>query len=247
MKRVIIIGASSGIGKALTQLYLSQGDRVGITGRRLPLLEEIESSHPEQVFVQQMDITLPEAADRLRQLAETMGGMDLCIVCSGIGTQNRQLIPEEELRTVETNSIGFTRMVTAAFNYFRQQGHGQLAVISSIAGTKGLGVSPSYSATKRFQSVYIQSLAQLATIEKLNIRFTTIFPGFIHTDLLKQGSYPLTMNLDRASKLIFKAIEKKKRKAVIDTRWRIITFFWKLIPSWLWERMPVTSGNVRTA
>ena len=102
------------------------------------------------------------------------------------GYQNRNLEPEIELNTARTNVEGFIRMVTAAFDYFKKTKKGHIAVISSIAGTKGLGVAPAYSATKRFQNTYIDALAQLARMQHLNIRFTDIRPGFVATDLLRK-------------------------------------------------------------
>ena len=86
-------------------------------------------------------------------------------------------------------------MVTAAFRYFARQGNGHIAIISSIAGTKGLGAAPAYSATKRFQNTYLDALEQLACMQHLSIRFTDIRPGFVATGLLNDGKhYPMLMN-----------------------------------------------------
>ena len=108
------------------------------TGRRREEnLKELQQLAPERIHIQAIDICQEDATDRLLELIEEMGGMDLYLHCSGIGHQNYQLAPEIELRTLETNGTGFVRMVTAAFRYFAQQKGGHLAVISSIAGTKG--------------------------------------------------------------------------------------------------------------
>jgi short-subunit dehydrogenase len=130
-------------------------------------------------------------------------------------------------------------MVTAAYRYFAQHGGGQLAVISSIAGVKGLGSAPAYSATKRFQNTYIDALEQLAYMEKLPIHFTDIRPGFVQTALLKDDKYPLTMDPDYAARKIVKAIDRKKRRTIIDWRYAILVFFWKLIPACIWKRLPI--------
>ena len=160
---------------------------------------------------------------------------------SGVGHQNRDLQPDIELNTARTNVEGFTRMVTAAFNYFKEKGSGHIAVISSIAGTKGLGVAPAYSATKRFQNTYIEALAQLARMQHLDIHFTDIRPGFVATDLLKSGKYPMLMKADRVAQHIIKALREKRRVVVIDGRYRVLVFFWRMIPRWLWERLPITN------
>lgn len=165
--------------------------------------------------------------------------MDLFFLSSGIGYQNRDLNPEVELNTARTNVEGFIRMVTAAFNYFKENDGGHIAVISSIAGTKGLGVAPAYSATKRFQNTYIDALAQLSRMQHLNISFTDIRPGFVATDLLKNGKYPMLMQAGHVAQQIIKALTRKKRIAVIDERYRILVFFWRMIPRWIWERLPI--------
>jgi short-subunit dehydrogenase len=132
-------------------------------------------------------------------------------------------------------------MVSTAFNYFKTSDKsGHIAIISSIAGTKGLGVATSYSASKRFQNTYIQSLVQLAKIENLNIKFTDIKPGFVDTALLNdEHNYPLKMKPDYVAKKIVRAIRKRRRSAVIDWRYAILVFFWKLIPNCIWERMRI--------
>ena len=183
-RKIIIIGATSGMGYRIARLYQQKGWRVGIAGRRTDKLQELAALAPEQTFWQQIDITQADAEDGLFALAQQTDGMDVFLLCSGIGSLNLTLKPEIELNTVATNGEGFTRMVTAAYRYFAQHGGGQLAVISSIAGVKGLGTAPAYSATKRFQNTYIDALEQLACMEKLPIRFTDIRPGFVQTALL---------------------------------------------------------------
>mgnify|MGYP000766345159 FL=1 len=165
--------------------------------------------------------------------------MNLFFLSSGIGSQNPDLKPEIELNTARTNVEGFTRMVTAAFNHFKTQGGGHIAVISSIAGTKGLGIAPAYSATKRFQNTYIEALAQLSRMQHLNIHFTDIRPGFVATDLLKSGKFPMLMQANQVAKSIVRALNRKKRVIVIDGRYRVVVFFWRMIPRWLWERLPI--------
>lgn len=166
--------------------------------------------------------------------------MDIFLLSSGIGNQNKYLDTSIEQATIQTNVTGFTRMVLVAYRYFSSQGGGHISVISSIAGTKGLGVAPSYSATKRYQNIYIDALAQLSRMEKQPIVFTDIRPGFVHTDLLEDGrNYPMLMSPQYAALRIANAIDRKKRRAIIDWRYAILVFFWRLIPEWLWEWLPI--------
>ncbi|GHT32307.1 oxidoreductase [Bacteroidia bacterium] len=240
MKRAIIIGATSGIGREVALKLLDEGWRLGIAGRREKELRELQLAAPELISFRVLDITKEDAPQRLLELIELTGGMDLFLQSSGIGDQNRELEPDIELRTIETNGVGFTRMVTAAFRYFREHGGGHLAVISSIAGTKGLGSAPAYSATKRFQNTYIEALAQLAHIKHLDIHFTDIRPGFVDTAILKGDKrYPMQMNPKQVAKHIVHALNHHKRVVVIDKRYAILVFFWRLIPRRIWERMTI--------
>ena len=241
MKRAIIIGASSGMGKEVSFLLLNAGWKIGIGARRTDALQEIQAVNPQQVVTAAIDVMAEDAPQRLEQLIADNGGMDLFFLASGIGKQNPDLDSEIELRTVATNGMGFTRMVDTAFNWMASHGgKGQIAVISSIAGVKGLGMAPSYSATKAFQNTYIEALQQLANMRKLDIKFTDIRPGFVKTDLLNDGkNYPLLMNKEAVSQQIFKAIMQQRSVQIIDWRYRILVFFWRLIPRWLWVKLRI--------
>ena len=239
-KKVIIIGATSGIGREVALVYIAQGWTVGVAGRREAELESLRSMAPEQVFTQVLDVTKNDAAEHLQTLINKVGGMDLFLLSSGIGKQNYTLDTEIELATAATNVEGFIRMTNAAYHYFEKQGHGHLAVISSIAGTKGLGAAAAYSATKGFQHMYMDALDQLSRMQKLNISFTDIRPGFVATPLLKSSKkYPMLMEAPIVALDIVDALERKKRVAIIDWRFRLLVGFWRLIPKWIWLRLPV--------
>lgn len=240
MKKAIIIGATSGIGQEVAKIFLQKGWRIGVAGRRQSVLDTFKTIAPDQIETEAFDITKEDAPEKLQCLINKVGGMDIFLLSSGIGYQNPTLNPEIELSTVCTNVEGFTRMIIAAFTYFRQQGSGNLAIISSIAGTKGLGVAPAYSATKRYQNTYIDALEQLANLQKLNIYFTDIRPGFVATDLLNDGKkYPLLMKANKVGEHIVKAIINKKRVVIIDWKYAIIVFFWRMIPRRIWKCLPV--------
>lgn len=116
---------------------LLQGWKVGVAGRRQSTLEAFRTIAPDNIETEVLDVTKDDATEKLHKLIEKLGGMDLFLLSSGIGHQNMELNPDIELQTVGTNVEGFTRMVTAAFQYFHLHSGGHLAVISSIAGTKG--------------------------------------------------------------------------------------------------------------
>lgn len=179
------MGATSGIGYEVAKLLIAEGWYLGIAGRRLEKLQAFQRQAPERIQIRPIDIRKEGAEKELDALIDEVGGMDLYVHCSGIGFQNFELAPDIELNTLETNGTGFTRMVGHAFRFFLQQRKGHIAVISSIAGTKGLGIAPAYSATKRFQNLYIDALEQLAHMHRSPICFTDIRPGFVATGLLR--------------------------------------------------------------
>ena len=118
MKRIIIIGASSGIGQALARIYARKGDMVGITGRRNALLESLQKEFPENIKTSCFDVTGNENIKMLQTLIHELGGMDLLIYNAGYGEPGRVLDWKIEKATVDTNVAGFLEIIHFGFNYF---------------------------------------------------------------------------------------------------------------------------------
>lgn len=246
MKHAIVIGATSGIGLEVVRVLTEQGWQVGIAGRRQERLQEIQRTNLNVVATEQIDVCRPDAAERLFNLIGKMGGqVDLILHSSGIGYQNTDLDMEKEQSTVETNALGMTRIVGTAFNYLaeRPQREVHLAVISSIAGTHGLGAAPAYSASKRFVNTYMEGLQQLCTIRSINhIHLHDIRPGFVRTALLADGHhYPLQLDPRRVAEDIVSGILRGRSVITIDWRYSLLVWVWRLIPRWVWVRMRVVS------
>jgi len=232
-KRAIVIGASSGIGQEVAKLLISQGWTVGVAARRIERMQGIGA-----VAVERIDVTTDEATTALERLINKTGGMDLFFYASGIGKQNRELSEDIELATLETNGVGFTRMIGAAYRYFACHGGGHIAAITSIGGTKGLGPAPAYSATKAMQNTYLQALEQLANSQKLKIRFTDIRPGFVDTALLSGDfHYPMMLKPEKVAKEIVCAINHRRHIRIIDWKYRILTALWRRIPRFIWRSL----------
>lgn len=230
-KRAIIIGASSGIGREVAKLLMQEGWTIGVAARRVDKLEELNAAAMEQI-----DVTKDDATTRLQSLINCLGGMDLFFYASGIGKQNRELQEDIELATLYTNGLGFTRMIGEAYRYFANKGSGHVAAITSIAGTKGLGPAPSYSATKAMQNVYLQALEQQANARGLNIKFTDIRPGFVDTALLHGDfHYPMLLQPEPVAKEILYAINHRHHIRIIDWKYRLLTALWRRIPRSLWR------------
>ena len=222
----------------VAKLLLAKGCCLGIAARREDRLQALKQMAPDRVETAVIDVTTEDAAVRLHSLIDRLGGMDLFFYASGIGKQNREFTPNIALNTVNTNGMGFTRMIGEAYRYFAEQGAGHIAAITSIAGTKGLGPAPSYSATKAMQNVYLQSLEQQANARNLNIRFTDIRPGFVDTDLLKGNfRYPMMLKPENVARSIVNAINGKRHIKVIDWRYAILTSLWRRLPRCLWRHL----------
>ena len=244
-KKAIVVGATSGIGKAVVAELSKLGWEIGIAGRRQGLLQEIQRKNLQVVATEQIDINADNAGEKLTKLIGKTGGMDLYFHSSGIGFQNPGLDLEKELATVSTNALGFTRMVNTAFHYFEAhpERRGHIAVISSIARTKGLGAAPAYSSSKRFVSHYVECLCQLCHIKGLkHICITDIRPGFVATPLLADGGhYPLQLPVDKVAHTIVRSLLRRRSIVTIDWRYRLLVFFWRMVPRWLWVRMKIQS------
>jgi len=230
-KKAIVIGASSGIGQEVAKLLIQQGWTVGVAARRVERMQDLGAAAIEQI-----DVTTEDAISGLTTLISKIDGMNLFFYASGIGKQNRNLKEDIELATMQTNGVGFTRMIGAAYRYFASHGGGHIAAITSIGGTKGLGPAPAYSATKAMQNTYLQALEQLANSQKLKIRFTDIRPGFVDTALLSGDfHYPMMLKPEKVAKEIVCAINHRRHIRIIDWKYRILTALWRRIPRFIWR------------
>lgn len=242
MKRVIVMGASTGIGYAVAEALASRGIKVGVAARNTKNLELLKEKYPDVVEYMGIDVTDPDAKEKLMLLIGRLGGMDIYFHVAGIGFENPGLDPEGEVSMVSTNAGGFARMISTAYGYFRDNGRkGQIAAVTSVAGTKGIGLMSAYSSSKKFDQWYLDALEQLSHEEGVDIHFTDIRPGWIRTPLIPDGKeFPMEMSLEYVLPLILKAIVKKKRVAVIDWRWNLLVGLWRLIPNAIWTKMKIS-------
>ncbi|MEI6753534.1 MAG: SDR family NAD(P)-dependent oxidoreductase [Paludibacter sp.] len=238
MKKAIIIGATSGIGNELAKLLVNKGYKVGISGRRMELLERLKSENPNSYIVKTFDVNDVEMAKvKLEELTLELGGVDLLVICSGTGDINEELDFDIEIRTINTNVVGWTFIADWTFKYFENQKHGHLVGISSIAGLRGSRQSPSYNATKAYQINYLEGLRQKATKLKEQIYITDIRPGLVDTEMAKGQGLFWVMSIEKTVRQIYAAIEKKRKVIYITKRWRVIAAILKRIPDKLYERM----------
>lgn len=244
MKKIIIIGASSGLGALIAADFAAAGWRVGVSARREKPLQILHDEYPDNVVYSSFDATAPDSVEHFNELVKRTGGMDILLFAAGVGFYDPEVNDNKLNNTLQVNVVGFARISAAAYRYFRARNdsptRGQIAAITSVAGLKGIGVSAAYSASKRFQQTFIDALAQLAYRQHVAIDFTDIRPGFVRTPLLDPDkNYPLIMEAPYAARLIERAVIRRQRVAYIDSRWAAISRFWRMIPNVIWQRIRI--------
>ncbi|MEY3321182.1 MAG: hypothetical protein RLZZ417_765 [Bacteroidota bacterium] len=230
MKKAIIIGATSGIGKALTEILVRENYMVGVTGRREALLASLQESDSRRVFIKKMDVQDVSAIELIcDELVNQMGGLDVLIISAGIGEENKALNFDIENNVIKTNIQGFTCVADWTMRYFKNQGHGHLLNISSIAGIIGNGSAPSYNATKAYQINYLEGLRLNAKRYGSKIIVTDVRPGFVDTAMAKGKDLFWVSPVQKAADQIFEAIKRKKKVVYVTKRWKLIGILLKII------------------
>lgn len=238
MKKAIIIGASSGIGKGLAKCLTENGYKVGITGRKAQLLDELQKTNSNSFIVKTFDATNTKTSvQKLEELTSELGGLDLLVFSSGIGDLNKTLDFEIERKVIDLNVTGFTNIMDWTFNYFEKQKYGHLAAVTSAAGIRGSRQAPSYNATKSYQINYLEGLRQKSTKSKKPIFVTDIRPGLVDTDMAKGEGLFWVMPVEKVVKQIFKAIKKKRKVVYATKRWGIIARILRILPRFIYDKM----------
>lgn len=223
---ILIIGATSGIGKSLYSHYVSCSNQVAIMGRRKNILDELCAAKPSNTFSAQVDIADAQAFDTsFAEIIKSLKTIDLAIVCAGIGELNEHLDIEQELMTLSTNVIGWTNVVDTVYKHFESIGEGHLVTVTSVGGLQPTPNAPAYSASKAFQINYTKSLQ--AKARKTAITVTEIRPGLVDTRMAKGDGLFWVMPLDKVCGQIIHAIDKKQKRLIVTHRWRIINYILK--------------------
>ena len=235
---ILIIGATSGIGKALFKLYIKDNHRIAIVGRRTHLLDELSRKHPSNTFAATADITKQDEIEQaIHLLYRELGNIDLAIICSGTGDLNPSLDYTIERLTIETNVMGWTSVIDTLYNLFEQQNHGHLVAITSAGGLRGEPTAPAYSATKAYQINYMEALRKKAFKAGNKIVVTDIRPGLVDTAMAKGDNLFWVMPVDKVARQISTAIRRKKSKLYVTKRWHVLAVINKFLPFSLYKRM----------
>lgn len=237
MKKAIVIGASSGIGRALARVLAEHGYSVGLVARRTDLLSELARQLPTPSFVKAIDVArADQARQQLRELIDEMSDVELFVLNAGIGFVNPQLDWERERDTIDVNVSGFAATANVAVEHLQRRGSGQIVGISSIAALRGNRAAPAYNASKAFISNYLESLRNRFRKGNLPIVVTDVQPGFVDTAMAKGEGVFWAAPPEKAARQIFTAIAKRKEHAYVTKRWRLIAWVLKAAPNWLYHR-----------
>ena len=238
MKKAIVFGATSGIGKSIAEVLVKEGYKVAITGRRLEKLEAFKNAYPNQILIKQNDIREVEKLEQVfSEIVLEFETVDLVIQSSGVGFINPKLVWDQDDQTIQTNITGVTRLYSLAYETFKKQGFGHLVGITSIASLRGNRSAPGYFSSKAYQKAYLESLyMKTKSIPSKKVFITDIRPGFVDTPMAQGEGLFWVAPVDKAGQQIYSAIKKKKRVAYITKRWALIAFFLKMTPAWLLKK-----------
>jgi short-subunit dehydrogenase len=238
MKTAIVFGATSGIGKAVTEFLVKDGYKVAVTGRRLEKLQELKDVHPTQIIIKQNDIQLVDEVEKVfNEIVAEFKTIDLVIQSSGVGYVNPKLNWDLLEQTINTNVLGVTKLYALSYQLFKEQQFGHLVGISSIASLRGNRAAPDYFASKAYQKAFLESLyIKTKSIKSKKVFITDIRPGFIDTAMALGDDIFWMVSLEKATKQIYTAIKKKKRVAYISKRWALVAFVLKIVPAWLLKK-----------
>lgn len=237
-RTAVVVGASSGIGEALARQLDREGWRLGLMARRLDRLGAIARDLGVGAVIRRADVADPSAAAAtLEHVIGELGGADLVIISAGTGFPNSALAWEPDRETVAVNVLGFTALAQVAMREFLKRGHGHLVGISSIAALRGTGEGAAYSASKAYQSTYLDGLREIARARGVRISVTDVQPGFVDTAMMKPGRrLPFIIrrffvaSAETAAEQILRAVRRQAKHVYITRRWAIIAFLLRRMP-----------------
>lgn len=237
VRRAVIVGASSGIGRALARELAADGYELGLAARREEKLREVAAELPVRCVIRGMDVAEADSARTiLAELVDELGGLDLIVLNAGVGYSKPTW--DQERETVEVNVLGFTALATWSMEYFLERGVGHLVGISSVSALRGAMVAPAYGASKSYISNYLEAMRLLADRRGADVAVTDVKPGFVDTPMTEDRTDMFWVApVEKAARQIATAIRKRKRLVYVTKRWRLLAWLLKVLPYPLLARM----------
>ncbi|HZK76011.1 MAG TPA: SDR family NAD(P)-dependent oxidoreductase [Candidatus Kapabacteria bacterium] len=246
-ERALVIGASSGIGRAIAEQLLKEGTRVALVARRQAPLEDIAASYSGRAFVYPHDVTdYAKAPALFQQITHDLGGLDLIVYASGVmpAIEENEYSFEKDREMIEVNLLGAIAWLNESAKRFERTKGGTIVGISSVAGERGRRGNPAYGASKAALSSFLESLRN--RLSRYGVHVVTIKPGFIDTEMVrgKPGLF-WVISAEKAATQILHAAKRASSTmlgtniAYIPARWRFVTGALKCIPSFVFRRLPI--------
>ncbi|MBA1337589.1 MAG: Short-chain dehydrogenase [Pelagibacterales bacterium] len=228
-KNIWITGASSGIGKALAVKFSNEGWQVAASARRENLLRELCEKHKNiQSFP--LDVTDVEGCkNAFKKIIEKYKNIDICVFGTGMhDPKSEKKFNLEKIRKImEVNYFGIMNCINSIHNYYSEKKEGQISIISSVAGYRGLPAAGAYCASKSALTSFTESL--YFEMKRKNVRVSLVSPGFIKTPMTDQNDFPMPMikSPEFAAEQIYVGLIKKRGFEIHFPK--VFTFFMKLL------------------
>jgi short-subunit dehydrogenase len=243
LKRVILAGATDGIGKALAEAYAGLGFWVTILGRSKEKLDGLVSDLARRFPVATVSGVVCDLADAariepaFREALAASGHCDLFIYNAGVMYHGDGVtsVSTEDAETMEVNAVAAVRMLGLAANWFRVAGRGQIAGISSIAGDRGRSGNPAYNASKAALTTYLEGLRN--RLARQGVTVSTVKPGYVGTRMTagKEGMF-WVVSPEEAARIIVRRLEKRHEVFYVTRRWALLGFAMRVAPRFVFKR-----------
>ena len=235
-KKIWITGASSGIGRALAIKFSNEGWQVAASARRENLLNDLNKNNPNiHAFV--LDVKDEKSVRNVFQnILQKFETLDICVFATGIhDPEAEKKLSSEKIREImETNFFGTLNCIMAVNSFFREKKDGHIAIVSSVAGYRGLPAASGYCASKAALTSLAESL--YFDFKRKNVKVSLISPGFIKTPMTDKNTFPMPMirSPEYAAEKIFIGLTKKSSFEIhFPKSFTILLKLLKIMPNWL--------------
>lgn len=245
-RRAIIVGASVGMGAALSKKLSKEGYVVALVARQKEKLNELcaeinQSEGEVRAFAYPHDVSnYKETPELLKNIVAEIGGLDTFIFMAGVNYPpggNNKYSFENDRQMVEINLIGAMAWLSPVAEMFQSAKYGQIVGIGSVAGDRGRVGNPGYNTSKAGLATYLEALRNRLTRHGVNV--LTVKPGFVKTEMLKAavGPTPFAIPVEKAVDDIYKAMQKRKQTIYTPFFWQYIMLIIRHIPSFIFRRL----------
>lgn len=237
---ILITGASSGIGAALAARYAAAGKTLFLCGRNMKRLNAVKKACEKKgalVLAEKIDVTDAKSVKNWIKRCHKIAPVDLTLANAGVSVGNGgEIESEDEARALfAVNIDGVVNTVLPSVDLCLKRGAGQIALLSSLAGYRGLPGAVSYSASKNFVRAWGEALR--GSLKKHNVEINVICPGFVKSGITAKNKFrmPFLMEADKAAAVIAKNLAKNKGRITFPKTLALAVWLLSCLPASLAE------------